>query len=58
VCQTEALPFTFKGILRQKKNYGKLKYFTIQKYIIFKKTPLEKETKNPSRYYYDKLYSN
>jgi hypothetical protein len=31
VCHTVALPFTFKSILRQKKNYGKLKYFTIQK---------------------------
>jgi hypothetical protein len=26
VCDTVALPFTLKSILRQKKNYGKLKY--------------------------------
>jgi hypothetical protein len=32
VSHTVALPFTLKSILRQKKkNYGKLKYFTMQK---------------------------
>jgi hypothetical protein len=31
VCHTVALPFTLKGILRQKKNYGHSKYFTIAK---------------------------
>jgi hypothetical protein len=31
VTHTVALPFTFKSILRQKKNYGKSKYFTMQK---------------------------
>jgi len=30
VCHT--LPFTLKSILRKKKSYGKLKYFTTQKY--------------------------
>jgi len=35
----------FKNILRQKKkNYEKLEYFTIQKYINFQKNPL-KESK-------------
>jgi hypothetical protein len=35
----------------KRKNYRKLKYFTMQKiYIIFKKNPLIEETKiNPSR---------
>jgi hypothetical protein len=37
VCQIVALPFTLKGILRQKKELQKLKYFTMQNYIIFKK---------------------
>jgi hypothetical protein len=45
VCHTVTLPFTFKSILMQKKNYWKFKYFTMQKYIIFKKNPL-KETKS------------
>jgi len=37
VCHIVALPFTFlKSILRQKKNYGKLKYFTMQKYNLQK----------------------
>jgi hypothetical protein len=30
VCHTVALPFTLKSILRQKKNYGNSKYFTMQ----------------------------
>jgi hypothetical protein len=44
VCHTVALPFTLKSILRQKNNYGKFKYFTMQKYNLQKKNPL-KETK-------------
>jgi len=36
VCHIVALPFTFKSILRQKKNYEKLKYFTMQKYNLQK----------------------
>jgi hypothetical protein len=43
VCHTVALPFTLKSILRQKKNYGKFKYFTMQKYNL-QKNPV-KETK-------------
>jgi hypothetical protein len=31
VCHTLALPFTCKSILRQKKNDGNSKYFTMQK---------------------------
>jgi hypothetical protein len=38
-----ALTFTLKSILRQKKNYEKFKYFTMQKYNLKKKPP--KETK-------------
>jgi hypothetical protein len=45
-----ALPFTFKGILRQKKKYGKFKYFTNQNYNLQKKSS-KRETKNPSRYH-------
>jgi hypothetical protein len=34
-----ALPFTFKNILRQKKNYGNSnKYSTMQRYNLYKKT--------------------
>jgi hypothetical protein len=36
VCHTMALPFTFKSILRQKQNFWKLKYFTMQKYNLQK----------------------
>jgi len=44
VCDTVALPFTLKSILRQKKNYGNSnKYFTTQKYNL-QKIPL-RETK-------------
>jgi hypothetical protein len=43
-----ALPFTLKSIfLRQKKNYEKLKYFTMQKYNLSKKS--SKQNQNPSR---------
>jgi len=47
VCHNVALPFTLKTLflLRQKKNYGKLKYFTIHKYNL-QKNPL-KATKIP-----------
>jgi hypothetical protein len=40
-----------KDILRQKKNYGNSNNFTMPKYNLAK-NPL-KETKNPSRYYYN-----
>jgi hypothetical protein len=38
-----AMPLALKRILRHKKNYGKLKYFTIKKYNLPK--ILEKEPK-------------
>jgi hypothetical protein len=45
-----ALPFTLKKYLKgKKKNYGKLKYFTMQKYNLQK--ILSKRYQNPSRYY-------
>ncbi len=40
VCHTVALPFTFKSILRQKKNYG-ISSISPCKYIILKKNPLK-----------------
>jgi hypothetical protein len=36
VYHTVALPFTFKSILRQKKNNGNSKYFTMQKHNLQK----------------------
>jgi len=36
VCHIVALPFTFKSILRQKKELWKHKYFTMQKYSLQK----------------------
>jgi len=48
VYRTVALPFTFKRILRQKKNYGNSNISTC-KNIIFKKS--SKRNQNPSRYY-------
>jgi hypothetical protein len=42
-----ALPFTFKGILRQKRNYGNSN-ISPGKNIIFKKSL--KRNQNPSRY--------
>jgi len=42
VRHTVALPFTLKGILRQKKNYENLNIFTMQKYnlqVILQKKP-------------------
>jgi hypothetical protein len=49
VCHTTALPLTLKGILKAKEKLQKLKYFTTQKYIIFKKT--SKRIQNRSRSY-------
>jgi len=44
VCHlTVTLPFTLTSILRQKKNYGKFKYFTMQKYNLSKKKALQKK---------------
>jgi hypothetical protein len=44
-----ALPFTLKGILRQKKNYEN-SIISLCENIIFKKSSLKKN-QNPSRYY-------
>jgi hypothetical protein len=38
VCHNVALPFTLKSILRQKEELWKLKYFTMQKYNLQKKS--------------------
>ncbi len=48
VCHTVALPFTWKSILMQKKNYGNSNIPPC-KNIIFKKS--SKRNQNPSRYY-------
>jgi hypothetical protein len=49
------LPFTSKSILRQKEEeLWKLKYFTMQKYQVFKINPL-KETKILQDIYYNSL---
>ncbi len=41
VYHTMGLSFTFfKNIVRKKKNYRKIKYFTMQKYINLQKNPL------------------
>jgi len=48
VCHTLALPFAFKSILREKKNYGNSNISPL-KNIIFKKS--FKRNENPSRYY-------
>jgi len=45
VCRTVALPFTLKSILRQKKNYGNSKYFTMQKYNL-QNNPLKTNQKS------------
>jgi hypothetical protein len=47
VCHTVALPFTFKSILRKKKNYGNSNISPC-KNIIFKKS--FKKNRSPSRY--------
>jgi hypothetical protein len=44
-----ALPFTLKSIFKAKEELWKLKYFTMPKNIIFKKS--SKRNQNPSRYY-------
>jgi len=36
VCHTVALPFTLENIFKQKEELWKLKYFTMQKYILQK----------------------
>ncbi len=48
VCHTVALAFTFKSVLRQKKNYENSNISPCQN-IIFKKKP-SKRNQNPSRY--------
>ncbi len=50
VCHTVALPFTFKSILRQKKNYGNSNISPCKNNIIFEKKT-SKRNQNPSRYY-------
>jgi hypothetical protein len=49
VCDTVALPFTFKKYLKAKEELWKLKYFTIAKKYTFQKS--SKRNQNPSRYY-------
>jgi hypothetical protein len=50
VCHIVALPFTLKCVLRQKKKIlWKLKYFTMQKYNLQKKS--SERNQNPSKYY-------
>jgi hypothetical protein len=56
VCHIVALPFTLKSSLRQKKNYGNSKYFTMQKHNL-KKNSL-KENQNPSRCYNNNSITN
>jgi hypothetical protein len=48
VCHTVALPFTFKSILMQKKNYGNSNISPC-KNVIFQKS--SKRNQNPSIYY-------
>jgi len=51
-----ALPFTLKGILRQKKkNYGNSNISPSEN-IMFKKS--SKKNQNPSRYYYNSIITN
>jgi hypothetical protein len=47
VCHNVALPFTFTSmyVKAKKKNYGKLKYFTIQEEYNLQKYPLKKQPK-------------
>jgi hypothetical protein len=40
---------------KAKEELWKLKFFTMQKYIIFKKKSSKRKTKNPSRYYYNSI---
>jgi hypothetical protein len=53
-CHTVALPFTFKSILRQKKNYENSNIAPCKNILIFKKILL-KRNQNPSRYYYNSI---
>jgi hypothetical protein len=46
--------YFLKKYLKAKEELWKFKYFTMQKYNLQKKNPL-KETKNPSRYYYNSI---
>jgi hypothetical protein len=46
VCYNVALPFTFKKYLKAKEELWKLKYFTMQKTIIFKKSSQQKKPKS------------
>jgi hypothetical protein len=48
VCHTMASPLTFKKYLKAKEELWKLKYFTMQKYNLPKKT--SKRNQNRSRY--------
>ncbi len=48
VCRTMALPLTFKKYLKAKEELWKLKYFTMQKYNLPKKT--SKRNQNRSTY--------
>jgi len=47
------LAIYIKKYLRQKKNYGKFKYFTMQKYNLQKKS--SKRNQNPSRYHINSI---
>ncbi len=48
-------PF-IKNYFKAKEELWKLKYFTMQKYLIFKKS--SKRNQNPSRYYYNSIITN
>jgi hypothetical protein len=49
VCYTVALPIYIKKYFKAKEELWKFKYFSMQKYIIFKKS--SPNNQNPSRYY-------
>jgi hypothetical protein len=54
VCHTAALPITLlKKYLKAKEELRKLKYFTIQKYNLQKKS--SSRNQNPSRYFYNSI---
>jgi hypothetical protein len=56
VTDTVALPFRFKSILRQKKNYENSNISPSKNNIIVQKTKKSsKRNQNPSRYYYNTL---
>jgi hypothetical protein len=50
------LAIYIKKYLKAKEELWKLKYFTIAKEIIFKKS--SKKNQNPSRYYYNSIITN